>query len=429
MTAPTVHAPTVHGPTVHVIGAGLAGLSAAVRLAGRGAAVEVSEQAAHAGGRCRSYFDPQLGLTIDNGNHLVLSGNRAVMDYLAAIGAQDRLAGPDEAAFAYADLRTGERWVLRPNAGPLPWWVLRKDRRAPGTRAADYLGLLGLLRPRPGTRVDQAMRCQGPLWERLIGPFLVSALNTEPEGSAAALAASILRETLARGGRACMPRIAGPTLSAAFVDPALATLARRGGIVRLGRRLRALSFDGARVTGLAFSDGEVELGAEDAVILAAPPWVARELVPDLQAPDDFRAIVNAHFRLSPPATAQPLVGVIGGTVEWIFAFPDRISVTVSAADRLADMDREALARLLWRDVAAVHGLGQEPPPWQVVKEKRATFAATPAQDARRPGARTRWSNLFLAGDWVQTGLPATIEGAVRSGGHAADLAATHMTCS
>ena len=114
--------------------------------------------------------------------------------------------------------------------------------------------------------------------------------------------------------------------------------------------------------------------------------------------------------------------MVNGTVEWIFAFSDRISVTVSGADRLVDMDRQALAALLWKDVAAVHDLPDDVPPWQVVKEKRATFAATPEQDARRPKAKTRWENVFLAGDWTATGLPATIEGTLRSGRNAADLA-------
>jgi uncharacterized protein with NAD-binding domain and iron-sulfur cluster len=87
-----------------------------------------------------------------------------------------------------------------------------------------------------------------------------------------------------------------------------------------------------------------------------------------------------------------------------------------------DRDREDLAKTLWRDVAAAHGLGAELPPWQIVKERRATFAATPEQARRRAKAKTRWSNLFLAGDWTDTGLPATIEGAVRSGNGAAELA-------
>jgi predicted NAD/FAD-dependent oxidoreductase len=99
-----------------------------------------------------------------------------------------------------------------------------------------------------------------------------------------------------------------------------------------------------------------------------------------------------------------------------------LSITISGADRLIDRPREELAATLWRDVSAATGLNPALPPWQIVKEKRATFAASPEQDAKRPDAKTRWSNLFLAGDWVQTGLPATIEGAIRSGERAAALA-------
>jgi uncharacterized protein with NAD-binding domain and iron-sulfur cluster len=106
----------------------------------------------------------------------------------------------------------------------------------------------------------------------------------------------------------------------------------------------------------------------------------------------------------------------------VFAHHDRISVTISAADALVQTDREELAQRLWDDVQRALGIVAPLPSWQIVKEKRATFAATPAQNALRPGARTRWRNLFLAGDWVQNGLPATIEGALRSGVSAARLA-------
>jgi hypothetical protein len=192
--------------------------------------------------------------------------------------------------------------------------------------------------------------------------------------------------------------IAEPSLAAAFVDPALAWLAERGVAVAFGRRLKSLTIEGDHVVALDFGDGETPVAANDPVVLAVPPWVAAGLIPGLTVPDEHRAIVNAHFACRPPAGTPRMIGVIGGDAEWIFAFDDRISVTVSAADRLIDVDREELARRFWADIAAVYGLPVALPPWQIVKEKRATFAATPAQDARRPPAATNWRNLILAGD-------------------------------
>ena len=406
---------------VHVVGAGLAGLSAAATLAEAGYAIEVSEAAANAGGRCRSYFDTQIGLTIDNGNHMVLSGNPAVARYAALIGATERLVGPALAAFAFVDLASGQRWTVRPNGGPLPWWILDAARGVPGARLADYLALAPLLRPAPGRRIDQVISCKGPVWDRLIQPLLLAALNVAPERAAADLANRVMRETLVKGARAYAPRIPHPNLAAAFVDPAVDCLARRGAALRLQRRLMRLAVDGGRVSALEFSDGAVELGPDDAVVLAAPPWVATQLLPELTAPDAFESIVNGHFRTPAPAGGPMILGVLGGVVEWIFCFPDRISVTVSGANHLVQQPREALAARLWADVAAALGLSTGLPPWQVVKEKRATFEATVEQEQRRPGARTGLANLVLAGDWTDTGLPGTIEGALRSGFRAADI--------
>ena len=129
----------------HVIGAGLAGLAAAVELARAGVQVHLAEAAPRAGGRCRSYPDPQLGLTIDNGNHFTFSGNQAVAWYLATIGGSGKLEGPDHATFAFHDLADDTRWTLAPNDGPLPWWLLSSQRRAPGPGSATTWGWRGWL--------------------------------------------------------------------------------------------------------------------------------------------------------------------------------------------------------------------------------------------------------------------------------------------
>jgi len=410
---------------VYVVGAGLAGLSAAVALAQRGCRVEIIEATASAGGRCRSYYDPTLERVIDNGNHLILSGNGAVNDYLDTIGSGDRFFGPRHAEFAFAGLKTKERWVLRPNNGTIPWWILSKNRRVPGTHATDYLALARLMWAR-GETLGNMPGAGSPVWDSLLEPVLVAALNTRPEIATAKLITAIVRETLARGGHACVPRIASPTLAAAFVDPAVDFLTQRGASFQFGQRLRSIAFTASGVNGLSLSDAEVSIASRDRVILAVPPWAAKPLLPGIDAPDDFRAIVSGHFGVAPPRDAPPITGLIGGTVEWIFAFPDRISVTISDADRFTDMDRSQLAALCWSDVASVLGLPVDLPAWQIVKEKRATFAATPEQERKRPGSATPWPNLFLAGDWIDTGLPATIEGAVRSGQRAARLALSSM---
>ena len=195
-------------PRVHIIGAGLAGLSAAVRLASRGRTVSVYEATSQAGGRCRSYHDPALDMVIDNGNHLVLSGNVAAMSYLDTIGARDRLSGPGEARFPFIDLANGERWTIHANEGPLPWWVLDRRRRVPGTRVLDYMSMLRLLRAPRDATIGDVITCKGALYDRLLGPFLLAALNTEPPQGSAALAAAVIRETLAAGGRHYHPLIA-----------------------------------------------------------------------------------------------------------------------------------------------------------------------------------------------------------------------------
>lgn len=400
----------------HVVGAGLAGLAAAVSLTKAGCRVVLYEAAPQAGGRCRSYNDAALGCRIDNGNHLMLSGNRATMRYLDMIGARATLSGPGAARFPFLDRRTGERWVLHPNAGRIPWWIFITERRVPGTFAWSYLAARRLLDGSGDAVVTDRVNPNATLYRRLWQPLAVAALNTEPEAGSAALFATILRETLGAGGRACVPLLPREGLSESLIDPALARLRSDGADIRIGARLRALTFAGERVASLDLDNGSETVGAEDVVVLAVPAPVAARLVPDLVVPDEFRAIVNAHYRLAVRGAAPWFVGVIGGTAEWVFRKNDVLSVTVSAADRLIDLPAEELAALLWQDVAAAYELAAEPmPPCQIVKEKRATFAATPAQLARRPKAGTRWSNLVLAGDWTDTGLPATIEGAIRSG--------------
>jgi squalene-associated FAD-dependent desaturase len=410
--------------TVHVIGAGISGLSAAVRLANAGHTIHVHEATQQAGGRCRSYFDANTQLVIDNGNHLLLSGNGHAIAYAKSIGTEAGLVGPASAQFPFIDLKSGKRWLLDLGNGKIPTWLFDKTRRVPDTSVSDYLALMPLVWSKPSRLVGDAIPCRGVLYDRLVQPLLLAALNVDPPEGSAGLAGAIVRETLLAGGHACRPLIARDGLSAVLVEPAIELLRARGAGIHFGHEARGFAMSGDRVDALNFgADDSIALGPDDAVVMAVPPRAAASMLPGLTAPTKFRAIVNAHFRFDPPPGLPALTGVVGGLVEWLFAFPQRLSITISAADRLIDMPREELARAIWRDICQTAGIdtATELPPWQIVRERRATFEATPEQNKLRPGASTAFKNLFLAGDWTDTGLPATIEGSVRSGDRAADL--------
>ena len=409
--------------TLHVVGAGLAGLATAVEAAARGRAVRLYEATGIAGGRCRSFFDPSLGRTIDNGNHLMLSGNRALRRFAERIGSAGELAVAPGARFDFVDRRSGRRWCLDLGRGLLPGWLFSAARRVPGTIARDYLALVRLMLAGESATVTATVGEDHLLYEPLIVPLAIAVLNTAPTEGSAALLGRVLREALVAGGRTSRPVLARRHLDAAFTGPALDWLAGRGVRPWLHYRLRGLEFARGRVSMLRFAEAGIPIGPEDAVVLSVPSWAAAELVPGLTVPTETRAILNAHFRVDGLAggPSAPL-GIVGGLAEWVFVRGDVVSTTTSAADAGMELEAGALATRLWSDAAFALGLAPDLPPWRVIKERRATIAHTPAEAARRPPAWTAWPNLFLAGDWIRGPLPATIEAAIRSGERAAELA-------
>ncbi len=401
---------------VNVIGAGLAGLSAAMALVEAGRGVTLHEAGPAAGGRCRSYFDRALGLRIDNGNHLLLSGNVAAMAYLDRIGARNSMTGPGDALFPFMDLATAERWTVAPGAGWLPWWLLDRSRHVPGARLADLLSLAKLRFAGPTATVADTLGGT-ELYRRLLEPLAISALNTPPEQALARLMWAVVEGSLLKGGAACVPMMPRVGLSESFIDPAVAWLEARGAVLRVSHRISALEIEGRRVVSLRGPDGPVLIGPNDDIVLATPAWIAGDLLPELPTPLAFETIVNIHYRIGADPGPAGFIGLVGGMAEWIFIKPGVVSITISAANRLLNHSPDELAEQVWGEVRGALDLPGPMPPVRVVREKRATFAATAENERRRPVPRppAAPANLAVAGDWTATGLPATIEGAIRSG--------------
>jgi len=404
---------------VHIIGAGLAGLSAAVRLTQAGRRVVVHEAAPRPGGRCRSLNDPVLGREIDNGNHMILAGNRALMEHARIVGGEALLREVEPAAFPFVDLADDTRWTLKPGG----LWVFDESRRVPGTRPMEYLAAAGALFARDDVTADQVFPAGSVIHHRLWKPLVVSALNGPMERVSAKLFGKVIKETLLKGESASRPVLAVRTLSAALIDPAVELVRRAGGEVRVGVRVEATEIADGRPGVLRLAGGErIDLGPDDAVIVAVPAWRVGALVPGVEAPPPGATILNVHYRL-PRAVEEPsFVGVVGGAIDWVFRRGDVVSVTVSDADALSLDSNENLAGRLWLDAARVLGVSGRPTRARVIKERRATFDQSPASLGKRPGVRGPFKGLFLAGDWTNTGLPATLEGAARSGVAAAEAA-------
>ncbi|GBR47484.1 hydroxysqualene dehydroxylase HpnE [Neokomagataea thailandica] len=417
---------------VHIIGGGLAGLSAAVELAAQ-AQVTIYEAGPACGGRARSFYDRTLDAVIDNGNHLLLSANELTFRYLDIISARHTITGPDTPIFPFFDLSEHRGWTLHLSRGKIPFWMLPGGRRVPGMKLKELGALWKLVRAKAETTVESCLG-EGTLSRKLLAPFAISALNTDLETGSARLLGNIVQKSLARGGHACLPRFPKVGLSESFVDPALDYLKRYHAQIHCSTRVTSLNQDGdgGRITSFETSNGVITVDEGDYVILAVTAPVAQNLLPTLPTPDAFESIANAHFRLPEDITARGIVdqarfvGLVGGVSEWLFLKGHILSVTVSAANRYAKRDSSEMLATIWSEVRrALDPVLPTPlpvamPPARLLREKRATFAATPEQDKKRPRTRdghiiTGLSNLALAGDWTQTELPSTIEGAIQSG--------------
>ncbi|WP_414472918.1 FAD-dependent oxidoreductase [Microvirga sp. M2] len=397
----------------HIVGAGIAGLSAALAITREGGEAVLYEAAPQPGGRCRT-IRPERGFAHDNGTHVLFTANRHALNLLKTVGARDRWIEPERKGLPLYDTRTGRMRQI----GLSPWSWLWRSHRPTGLGITDLARILRLAFSAQECPVASIIGDR-PIMDSLIGPLTIAVLNTSPDVASAQRLGLALRRLM--WPRASRLLVAGTGLGEDLVRPAVETLRVRGVPILAGQRLRHLVTSRDRVIGLSLTDRTVALSPDERVILALPPYEIGRLLPALPVPRRFEAILNVHFRL-PGSESPRFIGITGARSQWLLARRDHVSVTISAADATLNENAADLASAIWHEIApilshiGIDASAARQPEARVVKEKRATIrqdATLLPQPPLRPLA-----NLALAGDWLGA-LPATIESAVISGEEAA----------
>jgi len=464
---------------VVVVGGGLSGLAAAVRLTSRHIPVLLLEQRPYAGGRAYSFVDDATGTVIDNGQHVLIAGYAHTLAFLATVGTRGLLAVQASPELLFHHPVRGFctfRLPRFPSPFHLAAGILATDLFSPGDKMRMARAGLALMRGEGGGSGDAGNSGNGPpgggsnkgkgapggdaaaltvdewldahgqsaetkrsFWE----PLAVAIMNEHIGAASASVFIHAVRTAFL--GDPLGAALAVPTvgLSELFAEPARTFVEAHAGSVRTGADVTEVVLEGGRAAALRVREGEPVPCS--ALVLAVPSFRLPGLLPAAlresgalagAASIPLSPIVSIHLWFDADFMPQRVLGVIGRRIQWVFnrrkicregGAGGHLSVVISAGHSLVDLGNEELVRIALDDLVSVFGSAARAPVHDVViREKRATFSCTPAAERLRPGAETPLRNLFLAGDWTSTGYPATIEGAILSGNRAADLAERYI---
>jgi len=423
---------------VAIIGAGWSGLAAAVTLAERGVSVTVFEASRSLGGRARRVSID--GVDLDNGQHILIGAYRETLRMMRRVGAD-----PNELLLRVPlELRFADGFHLRAPRLPYPLNLLSALLRAKGLDLAQSFSALRFMaslwvrkfRIAPDRSVARLLddhKQSGLLRTHVWEPLCISALNTPVEHASAQVFVNVLRDGLTGAREASDLLIARTDLGRLFPEPAAEYVRARGGAIELGMPMRRI----AHVPG-GFRLNDAQMFS--CVVIACGPHQAGLLLVQLPELADALSRISA-FSYEPIVTCYlqypgsvslpaPMLGFNGGIVQWAF---DRgrlggpkglLATVISASGAHEELTKEELTARIGIELEAA--LGELPlPQWsQVITEKRATFSCTPA--LMRPHISTAIPDLLLAGDYVASEYPGTLEGAVHSGVQAANAIALRL---
>ncbi len=430
---------------VAVFGGGFSGMSAALHLSREGHQVELHEAKAYIGGRAHSFTEPKYGLNLDNGQHIMMGCYHHCMEMVHLLHAEDRLDCPDSLAVPYHN-RDGRVSLLDSGKFPPPFHLLGALCTFSEVNWKDRLTMMGFaiavrLGATPGKdetvaqwlkRYRQTPQSIRALWE----PFCIAALNEPIFDASATLLHAVLTRSLFGGKNDSSIFIAKVGLSDLFMPELEHFLNATGGSVKQSSGIKTMTIEDGRIQSVTTTKGEQVDAVE---YVSALPWKAlKSLLPDShsltrqlsQIPSS--PILALHILCDVEISKEMFVGLLDAKIDWIFNRTSQLedddsrylfSIIISAAYDFASLPAKTLEAEIWAEINEFfpHTKGGKIEHSVLYKSIDATFAARPATEALRPGPTTEWGNLHIAGDWTDTGLPGTLEGAALSGKRVAEL--------
>lgn len=416
-----------------VLGGGFAGLTSAVYLSKAGFKVEVLEASPKLGGRAYSFKDPESGTEIDNGQHILMGCYSYTLGFLREIHSIEKLKQQKSLAINFL-AEEGKSFGLVAAGLPYPLSLLSALINYGALTFGDKLTLMKFFLKLPFITPKDVKDIsvlewlesegQGENLRKAFWDFLsVSALNIGPSKASAELFLNVLKQVFLHGNMAAAVILPGGGLSELYCVNAKKYIEDRGGVIRLSEKAEELIVENNVLTGVRTGNGVT--GDYDFVISALPLHALEKILPGgdyfKKPPLKYSAILSVHLWTAKNDIPASFFGLIGSPVHWLFNNGTHLTTVISDADKYMDLTGEEIFELICEELERYTVMKKdEIKSYKVIKEKRATYVPSPDLEGKRPGARTGIKNLFLAGDWVETGLPSTIESAVKSGVLAAE---------
>jgi len=418
-----------------VIGGGFAGLSSAAFLSSSGYIVQLLEASPKLGGRAYSFPDNKTNTVLDNGQHILMGCYKETLNFLKLIGAEKNLLYQNKLEIIFIK----ENYQLVPFKSISLFYPLNLLFGMLKFKAVSFANRLKLLKvllklpfysPKKLSRMtvydwlikeDQDDQVMEAFWNILV----IGALNTNIKNASAKMFVDILKEIFLNGNFAATIVIPKYGLSETYCEPAKSFIERNGGSINLSSQVTELIFSGTNIEKVVTTEKVYD--DFDFVISAIPHYALEKIIANefiLNNPGlSYSSILNIHIWLKENPITKNFYGLIGSPVHWIFNKGTHLNLVISDADHLIKKDDDELFEMVCSELKNYVNLDKDMiTSYKVIKEKRATFVPSNEIINKRPSQQTAIKNFILAGDWVDTGLPATIESAVKSGKVAADLA-------